>query len=195
MCRSAHCMGNGMSADAYICCRVPADLKARLRDLAVREGATESELIKRLLGPALPGQPPPTTDSSPTELPRGGRTWRLCVRLEPGDRRLLRERAAARGMSASTYAALQLGVHLRGGNPLPKAEFLLMRQAVLELGSIGHDLHQIARVLRKDNRASVPGRTEVQTMLKIATGLKDHFKALLAANELAWRDGGAANGR
>jgi hypothetical protein len=70
-----------------------------------------------------------------------------------------------------------------------------MRQAVLELGSIGHDLHKIARILRKDSRASVPGRGEVQTMLKIATGLKDHFKALLAANELAWREGSAANGR
>ena len=186
---------SGMPADAYIGCRVPADLKARLRDLAAREGATESELIKRLLGPALPGQPPPIADSSVPDTPRGGRTWRLCVRLEPGDRRLLRERASARGLSASTYAALQLGVHLRGGNPLPKAEFLLMRQAVLELGSVAHDLQQMARVLRKDSRANVPGRAEVHTMLKIATGLKDHFKALLAANERAWREGSAPNGR
>ena len=72
----------GMPADAYISCRVPADLKARLRELAVREGATESELIKRLLGPALPGQPaPPMTQSSPPDATRGTRTWRLCVRL------------------------------------------------------------------------------------------------------------------
>lgn len=184
-----------MTADAYICCRVPADMKARLRDLAVREGATESELIKRLLGPVLPGQPAPLTQPNQPDTTRGIRTWRLSVRLEPGDRRILRERAAARGMSASTYAALQIGVHLRGGNPLPKTEFLLMRQAVLELGSIGHDLEKIARILRKDSRASVPGRAEVQTMFKIATGLKDHFKALLAANERAWKEGGTANGR
>ena len=32
-------------------------------------------------------------------------------------------------------------------------------------------------------------------MFKIATGLKDHFKALLTANERAWKEGSAANGR
>ena len=185
----------GMPADAYISCRVPADLKARLRERAVREGATESELIKRLLAPALPGQPAsPMTQSPPPDATRGTRTWRLCVRLAPGDRRLLRERAAARGLSPSTYAALQLGVHLRGGNPLPKAEFLLMRQAVLELRSLAHDLSQIARILHKDNRASVPGRAEVHAMFKIATGLKDHFKSLLKANERAWKEGSATHG-
>jgi hypothetical protein len=180
--------GARMSTDAYISCRVPADFKARLRERAVREGATESELIKRLLGPALPGQPlPPMTQSSPPDAARGTRTWRLSVRLAASDRRLLRERAAARGLSPSTYAALQLGVHLRGGNPLPRAEYLVLRQAVLELRSIGQDLNKATFILQKDNRASVPGRSEVQMMLKIATGLKDHFKALLSANERAWR--------
>jgi hypothetical protein len=32
-------------------------------------------------------------------------------------------------------------------------------------------------------------------MLKIAMGLKEHFKALLAANARAWGEGSAANGR
>jgi hypothetical protein len=98
-------------------------------------------------------------------------------------------------LSASTYAALQLRVHLQGGNPLPKAEYLALRQAVLELSAMGRNLNQVARVLHQDGRANVPGRTEVQTMLKLATGLKDHFRALLTANERAWREGNASSGR
>jgi hypothetical protein len=179
----------GMPADAYISCRVSADVKARLRELAAHEGVTASELIKRLVGsglPAVSGPPPPAAGAA---FVRGTRTWRLCVRLAGADRKLLRERANGRGLSASTYAALLLRVHLQGGNPLPKAEYLALRQSVLEMGAIGRTLNQVARVLQQDGRANVPGRAEVQTMLKIATGLKDHFRSLLAANERAWREG------
>jgi hypothetical protein len=182
-------------ADAYISCRVPADVKARLRELAVREGATESELIKRLVGSGLPSVSAPTPPSVAPVSVRGTRTWRLCVRLAGADRKLLWERAKARGLSASSYAALQLRVHLQGGNPLPKAEYLTLRQAVLELSAMGRNLNQVARVLQQDGRATVPGRAEVQTMLKIATGLKDHFRALLTANERAWREGNASTSR
>ena len=179
----------GMPADAYISCRVSADVKARLRELAVHEGVSESDLIKRLVGSGLPEVavlPPP---AAVTGSVRGTRTWRLCVRLAGADRKLLRERASGRGLSASTYAALLLRVHLQGGNPLPKAEYLALRQAVLEMSAIGRNLNQVARLLQQDGRANVPGRAEVQTMLKIATGLKDHFRALLTANERAWREG------
>lgn len=183
-----------MPADAYISCRVPADVKSRLRDLAVREGATESVLIKRLLGSALAESSISATGSSAPVSILGTRTWRLCVRIAAADRRLLRERATARSLSASTYASLLLRVHLHGGNPLPKAEYLALRQAVLELSAIGRNLNQVARILQQDGRANVPGRAEVQTMLKVATGLKDHFRALLTANERAWREGNAPPG-
>jgi hypothetical protein len=38
-------------------------------------------------------------------------------------------------------------------------------------------------------RAIVPGRQEVNAMLKVAEGLRDHFKALLKANEKSWLQG------
>ncbi|MBS0377213.1 MAG: hypothetical protein JSS29_01905 [Proteobacteria bacterium] len=177
-----------MPADAYISCRVTADVKSRLRELAVQEGLTESQLIKRLVSSGLPTTTVPPPPPAPHGAVRGTRTWRLCVRLPGADRKLLRERASGRGLSASTYAAHMIRVHLQGGNPLPKAEYLALRQAVLEMSAIGRNLNQVARVLQQEGRANVPGRAEVQTMLKIATGLKDHFRSLLAANERAWRE-------
>ncbi len=184
-----------MAADIHISCRVSAEVKERLRELAVREGATESMLIKRLVGSVIPGgaaAPLPPAIAPPE---RGTRTWRLCVRLSAADRRLLRERSSARGLSPSTYAAWQLRVHLQGGNPLPKAEYLALRQAIVELNAIGRTLNQVARVLHQDGRAHVPGRTEVQTMLRVATGLKDHFRELLTANQSAWREGNGTGRR
>lgn len=181
-------MLGGMPANAHISCRVSAEVKTRLRELAVHEGVTESQLIKRLVGSGLPVVVASPRDVAVTDIVRGTRSWRLCVRLTGADRKLLRERASSRGLSASAYAALVLRVHLQGGNPLPKAEYLALRQAVLEMSAIGRNLSQVARGLQQDGRANVPGRAEVQTMLKIATGLKDHFRALLTANERAWRE-------
>lgn len=185
----------GVVADARIACRVSSDIKARLCDLAAREGVSESVVLKRLLNSALPEPSSSAHASSMPVLIRGTRTWRLCVRVAAADRRLLRDRAGARGLSPSTYAALLLRVHLHGGNPLPKAEYLALRQAVLELSAVGRNLNQVVRVLQQDGHANLPGRGEVQSMLKIATSLKDHFRSLLAANERSWREGDAAPGR
>jgi Bacterial mobilisation protein (MobC) len=181
----------GVTAKVHIAFRVPAEIKAQVRELAAREGATESALLKNLLGavlrePAQSAKPLPPTVSVPK-----GRLSRLYLRLSCADARLLSERAGARGLAPATYASLLIRVHLHGGAPLPKAEYLALRQAILEVSAIGRNLNQIARALHADGKASGPGRAEVQMMLKIATGLKEHFKALLQANERAWNLGDA----
>lgn len=155
--------------------------------MAAHEGATESAIIKQLLGTVLRESaiPLPAAASSP---PRSARSSRLYVRMAATDRRLLADRAGARSMAAATYASILIGVHLRGAAPLPKAEYLAFRQAVVELGSIGRTLNQIARALALDGKAHGPGKSEVQAMVKVAGGLRDHFKALLAANERSWKD-------
>jgi hypothetical protein len=157
-----------------------------VRDLAARQGATESALLKNLLSSVL-HEPPAlkAPEDAPPSLPRG-RATRIYLRLSVADERLLRERAGQRALAPATYAALLLRVHLHGGAPLPKAEYLALRQAVIELSAIGRNLNQIAKALHADGKASGPGRSEAQTMLKVAMGLKEHFTALLQANERAW---------
>jgi hypothetical protein len=92
-------------------------------------------------------------------------------------------------MPSATYVSLLVRSHLRGVAPLPKEELLALRHSVTELKAVGRNLNQIAKALNQDPRAMVPGRQEVNAMLRVAEGLRDHVKALLKANEKGWLEG------
>jgi hypothetical protein len=92
-------------------------------------------------------------------------------------------------MPSATYVSLLVRSHLRGVAPLPKEELLTLRHSISELKAVGRNLNQMAKALNQDVRAAVPGRQEVNAMLKVAEGLRDHFKALLKANEKSWLQG------
>jgi len=175
-----------MAADAYISCRVTSETKARLRRLAELEGVNESALLKQLLRVALRGSPA-VEEPSPAVPERVTRPDRISVGLSAEDRQRLKERADARGLAPATYLALLARAHLSGGAPIPKAELLALRQSVLELTAIGRNLNQIARAMNAGAKASPPGRGEVAGMLKVAEGLRDHFRELLKVNEASWR--------
>ncbi|PWT83047.1 MAG: hypothetical protein C5B58_07195 [Acidobacteria bacterium] len=177
-----------MPADAFIQCRVTPEMKTLVRALAEREQITESALVKQLLQvvlrtAALQGFP------KLDELDRPNRDARLYVRLEPEDRQLLMGKAIQRGMPSATYVSLLLRSHLRGVAPLPKEELLALRHSIAELRAVGRNLNQMARALNQDARAAAPGRQEANAMLRVAEGLRDHFKALLKANEKSWLHG------
>jgi hypothetical protein len=163
-------------------------MKTLVGALAKREQITESALVKQLLQvvlrtAALQGFP------KLDELDRPNRDSRLYVRLEPEDRQLLSAKATQRGMPSATYVSLLLRSHLRGVAPLPKEELLALRHSIAELRAVGRNLNQMAKALKQDARTIVPGRQEVNAMLKVAEGLRDHFKALLKANEKCWLEG------
>ena len=179
-----------MAADAFIHCRVTSDQKALVRRLAEREGINESTLVKQLLEvvlrtSALAGMPPA---SAPDKINRDAR---LYIRLAPEDRILLKDRATARGMASATYVSLLVRSHLRDIAPLPKTEYLALKESIVELAAIGRNLNQIARALHQGGRPALPARAEVVLMLKIAVTVRDQFKALLSANERSWRQGHA----
>jgi len=175
-----------MAADAFIHCRVTSDVKALVRRLAEREGINESTLVKQLLEVVL--RTTAFTDLPAPAAPANvNREARLYVRLAAEDWRLLKERSTARGLPSATYASLLVRSHLRGAAPLPKAEYLALKQSVLELTAMGRNLNQIARAMNQGGRPTLPGRAEVGAMLKVAEGLRDHFRELLKANERSWR--------
>jgi hypothetical protein len=163
-------------------------MKTLVRALAEREQITESALVKQLLQVVLRTA---ALQSFPDleALDRPNRDARLYVRLEHEDRQLLAGRATQRGMPSATYVSLLLRSHLRGVAPLPKDELLALKHSIGELRAVGRNLNQMAKALNQDVRAMVPGRQEVNAMLKVAEGLRDHFKALLKANERSWSQG------
>jgi hypothetical protein len=178
-----------MAADAFIQCRVTPEIKALVRTLAQRDQITESALIKQLLEVVLRSSA--AAGSSRLEPQRAPRDMRLYVRLDPDDRLLLNERAAARGMPSATYVAVLVRSHLRNLVPLPKPELLALRSAVAELGAIGRNLNQIARAMNQGGRATGPGREELRAMLQVGSALRDHVKSLLAGNAKSWEQGHA----
>jgi hypothetical protein len=177
-----------MTEFALIACRVTSETKARVRQLAERDGVTESALVRQLLDVVLRAAHLEATPQI-CEPVKVNRDARLSVRLEPEDWRLLRERAKARGMASATYLSYLARSHLRDASPLPKAEYTLLRQAVDQLASVGRNLNQIARAMNGNERSASPGRAEVDVMLKVSKGLRDHVRALLEANHRSWRSG------
>jgi hypothetical protein len=107
------------------------------------------QLLEVVLRSSVVEQLPPAEE-------KAKRYARLSVRLEPGDRLLLSERAPARGIPTATYASVVIRSHLRAVAPLLKEERALLNRAIGELGAIGRNLNkspaQLTRVLQLSAR-------------------------------------------
>lgn len=111
------------------------------------------------------------------------------------DRLLLHDRAAARGMASATYASVLVRAHLRSLAPLPKDELIALKQAVSELSAVGRNLNQRARAANQSELASGLGRENLNAMIRVCEGLRDHVRELLSANLRSWEQGHAEPGR
>ena len=177
-----------MAINAVVRCRVSSETRALLRRIAEREHVSESALVRQLLEAlvrASATESPASAGPGDTEF----RAERMSIRLLPDDRLLLRDRATARGMPSATYVAVLVRSHLRRLTPLPVEELTALKRSIAELGAVGRNLNQIARVLNAGGRSSGPGRQDLESMLRIAEGLRDHVKALLIKNETSWERG------
>jgi len=189
--------------------RVSAETKGRVRQEAQRELLTESLWLRRLVAAAL-AYAPASGDGLARRAAHGnlndgprhrqGRAepvtarTRLYVRLRHDDRLMLQERAQGRGMPASTYVAALVPAHLRVLAPLPREELAALKRSIAELGSLGRNLNQIARVAHQAGRITGPGQDDLRSMLKICEAMRDHIKALVRANVASWESGHAETG-
>jgi len=168
------------------------DLKRQVQRSAQEQLITESVWLRRLIAAEL-SSTAQSIDTRAEQLVNrdAGETKnaRLYVRLRTEDRLLLRARAAARGMRGASYLSVLARSHLRNLPPLPKDELLALKASVAELGAIGRNLNQIARALNRAERVGAPGREDLRAMLKVCSALRDHVKALLAANVKSWSQG------
>jgi hypothetical protein len=162
---------------------VPEELKRGFRALAESRGLSDSALLKQLVEFAVIGANP---ESALTELPvpkvRGAR---LTIRLVLGDRLLLRDRAAGRGMRAATYVSTLIRAHLRSLSPLPDREIAALDAIAHHLGAMGRNVRAIALAASPGGL----GADHVRTMLKLCEGTRDHVRALLDANTRSWEEG------
>ncbi len=177
-----------MTTTQLIAARVAPETKAAFRALADRQQSTESSLLKRMIDLAVQSACAGRGDVL-KPAPRETRHARLCVRLRSEDQLLLRERAAARQMAAATYVSVLVRAHLRSLSPLPKDELLALKRSIAELGAIGRNLNQIARVANQIGQVTGPQRADVFAFLKVCEALHSNVKSLLKTNLKTWEVG------
>jgi hypothetical protein len=177
-----------MVSNSLIAARVDADTKARFSEIARFQGITESALLKRAVDAVLGGSGATRSSESEAFEPVA-KSGKISVRLSDGDLLLLRERARARQLPTATYVNYLIRAHLRDVTPLPGPELDALRQSVTVMGSVGRALNEIARAW---NRGDVPKEfnlSSLRAILNALTALRDHTKALVAANIKSWKPG------
>lgn len=178
-------------ASEFLKVRVPPAVKQRIAAAAEREFLNESAWLRRLILKQLEAVEAAGERSGPEPAVEdsGRYSNRVHIRLRPEDRLLLGARAEARGMRPATYVSVLTRSHLRRLAPLPKAELLALRRSIAELAAIGRNINQIAKVANEGDGLPRSAAQEFQSMLKICQALRDHTKALLAANLASWSNG------
>lgn len=166
---------------------IPLETKQRFAAFARQQGVSESALLRKVVDACLPTQSP--LDAPLEAVKPAPESGRLTIRLRSDDFLLLRERAAARELPASTYVSLLVRAHLRSLAPLPANELAALKHSTAALGSIGRNLNQIARRLNAGEQVDGPTRADLHGLLRACTGLRDHVKALVSANLASWEAG------
>jgi hypothetical protein len=176
-----------MSSSNLIAARVSPKTKARLIALARARQLTESAFLRRFLESAFDVIAPAAADVI-EPIPQD-RNTRLYVRLRFEDRLSLRERAAARGMPAATYASYLIRAHLRNVAPLPDRELTDLKASLGAISAIGRNLNQIARVANETGHVTGIAVSDLYALLRACHALRDHFRKVILANLQSWKSG------
>ena len=179
-----------MSSSEVIKARVEPLLKSQFANLAARRGFTESALLKLLIRDIVVHQVSDVDLAAPVRITAAGvRVERVMVRMRTGDRALLVQRAAVRGLKPATYLAVLARSHLRAVVPLPTAELVALKRSVAELSAVGRNLNLIARVAHHGQVVDAATRVSLQAVLGACEALRSHTKALINANLQSWETG------
>jgi hypothetical protein len=117
--------------------------KRSFAEVAAKLRVSESTLalliaIRTLLDSNVPDLPPRTSSSNPA-------VDRITIRLRPGDRLAIRNRAAERRMKDSAYIAALVRGHVTANPPLATHELAVFKAAVSVLAAFSRLLTRTAR--------------------------------------------------
>jgi hypothetical protein len=175
-----------MGTSAHLSTWTTIETKQRFSTAASHLGLSESALLRRLVLQLLA-----TAAEAPLPLAAPDRApdARITVRLIHKDRALLRERAAARAMPASTYVSALVRAHLRSLTPLPDRELSALKAMTAELAALGRNLSTTAGLLWGPDQGSGPTREDLFAIVRACEALRDHTRGLIKANLVSWQQG------
>ncbi len=137
----------------------PAE-KQRFTELAAARGLSESELALVAIRALLESNTMPTIRAAQSST-REPATDRITIRLRPGDRHNINDRAAQRGMKTSAYLAALVRAHIAANPPVPAAELSKLKTMVAILSALGRVLAQLDRRVSETGE----GAPELETNL------------------------------
>jgi hypothetical protein len=120
----------------------PAE-KERFATLAASRGMSESALALMAIRLLLDCKDVPEANAASGRRERS--TDRITIRLRPGDRRTINERAHRRDMKASTYLAALVRAHVATNPPLTENELDALKRGVIILAGLGRLLTRMFR--------------------------------------------------
>jgi predicted DNA binding CopG/RHH family protein len=141
----------------------PAE-KQRFTALAAARGLSESELALVAIRALLESNTVPTTETAQSST-REPATDRITIRLRPGDRHNINDRAAQRGMKTSAYLAALVRAHIAANPPVPAAELSKLKTMVAVLSALGRVLAQLDRRVTETGE----GAPELETSTKLVS--------------------------
>ena len=164
----------------------PAE-KERFATLAASRGMSESALALMAIRSLLDSKDAPEANAAPGRRERS--TDRITIRLRPGDRRAINERANRRDMKASTYLAALVRAHVATNPPLTENELDAYKHGVILLAGLGRLL---TRMFRDGARAgSMPKdlQQELSRTRAVVAGLEKVTSDLVCAALKSWESG------
>jgi hypothetical protein len=138
----------------------PAE-KKRFTELAAARGLSESELAMIAIRSLLESNTAVMIGPTPPVTTKEAATDRITIRLRPGDRHNINDRAARRGMKTSAYLAALARAHIAAKPPVPAAELSKLKTMVAALAALSRVLAQLDRRVSETGE----GARELETNL------------------------------
>lgn len=164
----------------------PAE-KERFATLAASRGMSESTLALIAIRSLLNCNDVSVTNAAPARRERS--TDRITIRLRPGDRRVINERASRRDMKASTYLAALVRAHIATNPPLTKDELDTHKQGVILLAGLGRLLTRMWRDGARAGTMPKDLQQELSRTRAVVDGLEKATSKLVCAALKSWESG------
>jgi hypothetical protein len=159
--------------------------KQRFAALATSRGTSESRLALIAIRAVLESNEPTSQRTAPT-LIREPASDRITVRLRPGDRRAIADRAQRRGMKGSAYLAALVRAHVGANPPLAADELAALKQAVVVLAALGRLLSRIARGATQTGVMSTDLQQRLSQTRTVVAALEQRTHDLARAALVSW---------
>lgn len=162
----------------------PAE-KQRFAELAAHRGISESALALVAIRALLESKGEPTGTPTPQSEHQAA-TDRITIRLRPGDRRALNQRASQRGIRSSTYLAALVRAHIAASPPLTIDELAVLKQGVVVLAKLGRALSHTARCIAQSGPLPPDLQKELAFTRSVVAAIEQRTHDLARSALITW---------